>query len=177
MGDSAPPEKPLFLGFAIMNTYQDRSYASMEKLFVDQSIEIHAPASKVWSAITTHDNTDEWAFLFSQGGPQFRIESDWELGSPVFWKGQDGSIIIEGNVTALEPNKLLRFTVFDVREERPVVSEQDGITYELTEQDGVTILHVLHGDFSVMEEGEKYCRLSNEVWARVLPKIKELAER
>jgi uncharacterized protein YndB with AHSA1/START domain len=149
----------------------------MEKLFVDRSIKIDAPAQKVWSVLTKDAHTDEWASLFSHGTPQFRIESDWKIGSPVFWKGQDGSIIIEGNVTALEPNKLLRFTVFDVRMEKPSFAEQDGITYELTEHDGTTTLRVLQGDFSGMEEGEKYCRLSGDIWDRVLPKIKEMAER
>jgi uncharacterized protein YndB with AHSA1/START domain len=51
-------------------------------------------------------------------------------------------VIVEGNVTALEPNKLLRFTVFDVRGERPPVTEEDGITYELKERNGKTTLRI-----------------------------------
>ena len=86
-------------------------------------------------------------------------------------------MIVEGNVTALEPNKFLRFTVFDVRGEKPPVTEEDGITYELTEHTGKTTLRLLQGDFSAMPEGEKYHRLSAEVWDRVLPKVKELAEK
>src|SRR5205807_6828368 len=105
------------------------------------------------------------------------IESDWNLGSPVLWKGQDGNVIVEGEVTALEPNTFLRFTVFDVRGEKPPVTEEDGITYELTEQSGKTTLRLLQGDFSVMAEGEKYHRLSAEVWDRVLPEVKALAEK
>jgi len=30
----------------------------MEKLFVDQSIEIHAPASRVWQVLTQRSYTD-----------------------------------------------------------------------------------------------------------------------
>ena len=148
----------------------------MEKLFVEKSIKINAPASRVWDALTRPDSTDQWALEFS-GGAEFHIESDWKLGSPVLWKGQDGSVIVQGNVTALEPNKFLRFTVFDVRGEKPPVTEEDGITYELTEQNGKTMLRLSQGDFSVMAEGEKYHRLSAEVWDRVLPKVKELAEK
>lgn len=148
----------------------------MEKLFVDRSIDIDAPAPKVWNALTTDNSTDGWAFLFARGGPQFQIESAWKLGSPVYWRGQDGSILLEGNVTAFEKNKLLRFTVFDVRRARPHVSAEDGITYALTEHDGTTTLHVAQGDYSGMDEGEKRCRLSGAIWDRVLPKIKELAE-
>lgn len=54
----------------------------MSKLFVDISIEINAPVSKVWDVLTNHEFTSEWASEFSGGSP-LRIESDWELGSPV----------------------------------------------------------------------------------------------
>lgn len=149
----------------------------MEKLFVDQTIEIKAPASKVWDAITKRENTGQWAKEFSSGGPEFHIESNWQLESPVLWKGQDGTVIVEGNVTALEPNKLLRFTVFDVRSpERPTVTEKDGITFQLSEEYRKTTLHILHGDFSAMTDGEKYRDASAEIWDKVLPRIKELAE-
>ena len=99
----------------------------MEKLFVEKTIEINAPASTVWNALTRREYTDQWALEFS-GGSKFHIESDWKLGSPVLWKGLDGSVIVQGNVTANEPNKFPRFTVFDVRGEKPPVTEEDGIT-------------------------------------------------
>jgi hypothetical protein len=70
----------------------------------------------------------------------------------------------------------LRFTVFDVRSDRPPAKEEDGITYELIEKDDKTRLHILQGDFSAMPDGEKYRDLSAEIWDRVLLKVKELAE-
>lgn len=148
----------------------------MPKLFVQKTIEINASAHNVWEALTKPEETAVWAKEFSSGGPEFHIESDWQLGSPVFWKGQDGAVIVEGNVTALELNKLLRFTVFDVRSPRPLVTAEDGITFKLVEHKGITTLHLTHGDFSVLPEGERYCRMSAEIWDRVLPKVKELAE-
>ncbi|MBO1510189.1 SRPBCC family protein [Metabacillus bambusae] len=149
----------------------------MEKLFVDESIEINASSAKVWEALTNPTYADQWASEFSSGGPQFSIVSEWNFGSPVLWKGQDETVIVEGNVTALELHKVLRFTVFDVRSsERPPVTEEDGITFNLSEQDGKTSLHILQGDFSVMKDGEKYRDLSAEIWGKVLPKIKNMAE-
>jgi uncharacterized protein YndB with AHSA1/START domain len=149
----------------------------MTKLFVDKKIEISASASEVWKAITKRKNSDQWALEFSSGGPQFHIESDWELGSPVLWNGEDGVINVEGTVTACEQNKFLRFTVFDVRSlQRIDVNEEDGITFKLAEENGKTTLHILQGDFSPMEDGEKYRDASAEIWDKVLPKIKELAE-
>ena len=148
----------------------------MEKLFVIKTIEINAPASKVWDALTMREYTDQWALEFTSGA-EFHIESDWNPGSPVLWTGQDGSVIVQGNVTALEPQKFLRFTVFDVRGEKPPVTDEDGITYELTEQNGKTLLRISQGDFSSMAEGEKYRNLSAEIWDRVLLKMKALAEK
>lgn len=149
----------------------------MTKLFVDKKIEINAVASKVWEAITKRENSDQWALEFSSGGPQFYIESDWNLGSLVLWKGKDGVVNVEGIVTAREQNKLLRFTVFDVRSLQKIdVNEEDGITFELAEDNGMTILHILQGDFSPMEDGEFYRDASARIWDKVLPKIKELAE-
>ena len=149
----------------------------MTKLFVDKKIDINAAASKVWDAITKRENSDQWAIEFSSGGPQFHIESDWKLGSPVYWKGEDGVVNVEGIVTAHEQNKILRFTVFDVRSLQKIdANEEDGITFELAEENGKTTLHILQGDFSPMEDGKKYRDLSAEIWDKVLPKIKELAE-
>src|SRR5947209_2887423 len=97
-------------------------------LFVKQSIEIQAPAAKVWQILTDSGLTRSWVREFF--GQDAELVSDWKLGSPVAWKVvRDGKTYVEGNVTALEPNKLLRYTVFDVRGERPPVSDEDGITF------------------------------------------------
>ncbi len=148
----------------------------VKKLYVEKAIEINAPLFRVWETLTKPELTAHWAPEFNGGSP-FQIESDWQPGSQVVWKGKDGKVMVEGNVTALEPNKFLRFTVFDVRSERPLAKEDDGITYKLTEKDGKTTLWVSQGDFSAMAEGEKYRDLSAAVWDRVLPKVKHLAER
>lgn len=146
------------------------------KLFVDLKIEIKAPAKKVWTAITGHEFANLWAIEFSRGGAKFQIQADWDLGSPVLWEGEDGQVIVEGNVTKVKPYKLLRFTVFDLRYERPRVKGDDGITFVLTERKDKTALHVSQGDFSTLKEGEKHRDLSEQAWRRALPKIKELAE-
>jgi hypothetical protein len=57
------------------------------------------------------------------------------------------------------------------------VTQEDGITYELKERNGKTTLRISQGDYSVMAEGEKYHRMSAETWDRVLPKVKDLAEK
>ena len=146
----------------------------MMELFAKQSIEICATASRVWCVLTEPEFTRCWIDAF--GGLDGTIVSDWALGSPVQWTTADDKVIVEGNVTAVEPGRLLRFTVFDVRSERPPVSETDGITYTLSGQDGHTLLSVSQGDFAAMRDAEKYHQATVEVWKQVLPKIKSQAE-
>lgn len=151
----------------------------MPKLFVDITTEIQAPARAVWTVLTTHAYTDRWAQTFSAG--EFaHLHSDWQLGSPVHWLNPLKELCVDGKVTAREDEKLLRYTVFDARAEhgeRALVTEEDGITYELSEHDGVTTLHLLQGDFGVMENGEKYRDMTIESWNKALPVIRQLAER
>ena len=103
--------------------------------------------------------------------------SDWQLGSQVFWNDPSGKTVVEGNVTKVEPGKSLRFTVFDVELGRTPVTEEDGMTFELMEKDGKTTLHLLHGDFAILAEAQKYYDMTLEAWNNILPKIKELSEK
>ena len=148
----------------------------MAKLFVDKTVEIDALPFKVWDVLTKPEYTAQWAPEFERGAP-FRIESDWHIGAPVLWKDEDNQTVVQGKVTRLEPEKLLRFTVSDMRTvEEPAGTDEDGITFEITPRDARTLLHLRQGDFSSMNEGEKFRDMSDEVWDRVLPKIKRLAE-
>jgi uncharacterized protein YndB with AHSA1/START domain len=149
----------------------------MKKLFINKSIEINAPASKVWDVLTKPQFVDQWAAEFSSSGPKISVESDWKLGSPVLWKDESGKIAVEGKVLMLEPNKKLHYSVIDVEMgEVPTMDETDGITYLLAGHAGSTKFSVVHGDFGKFGEGQKYYDMTAPVWDRILPKVKKLAE-
>jgi uncharacterized protein YndB with AHSA1/START domain len=146
----------------------------MAELFVSRSIEINTPPEKVWLVLTHPDFTKQWIGAFRAVGA---IVSAWRYGDPVLWKGLDGRVLVKGTVTALEPQKLLRFTVFDIHmKKEPKVLETDGITYALTDKDGHTILSVVQGDFGKVENGELHYKATLAVWKKALPMIKQLAE-
>lgn len=146
----------------------------MAKLFVTKSIEIKAAPSKVWQVLTDTSLTAGWVPEFGIKGS---LHSDWSMGGTVRWKDLDGRTFVEGTVTGLQLHRFLRYTVFDMGSlERPPVSEEDGITFRLSEERGRTKLDLTQGDFSAMTDGQKYHQMSSEVWDRVLPKIKELSE-
>ncbi|NTW23010.1 SRPBCC domain-containing protein [Candidatus Falkowbacteria bacterium] len=145
----------------------------MSRLFIEKSVEIDASAGKVWKVLTMPEYTDKWTPGFSS---DIRVESDWQLGSPVLWKSATGKVEVEGNVTKVIPEKILQFTVFDVDMGRMPVTDDDGILFELSEQESKTTLKLRHGDFAVLAEAEKYYSMTLESWEIILPKIKELAE-
>lgn len=147
----------------------------MEKLFVDQTISINAPVEKVWQVLTDTQLTTKWAKEFTGGHP-FHLDSDWQLGSEVNWKDDQGVARVTGKVTAVDPSKLLRFTVMDIAHPVENLTEEDGITYIFTETDGTTTLNVRQGDFGIMEDGQKYRDMSDQIWQRVLTTVKDLAE-
>ena len=148
----------------------------MEKLFVQKSIEISVEAKKVWKVLTEPAYTKKWVETGWENN-DLNISSDWKFGRDVLWKSNQGELLVNGKVTALNPYKLLRFTVFDVNStETFPVNEGDGITYEFNEHNGATTLKIRQGDFSIIKEGKKYHDQTDAIWNRVLPKVKELAE-
>jgi uncharacterized protein YndB with AHSA1/START domain len=147
----------------------------MNTLFTDQTITIHASPATIWQIITEPRYTKLWANEFTGGAP-FYIESGWKLNDPVIWKDENDKIVVEGTVTAHEYGKLLRFTVFAANAPHAAVKEDDGITWQLRQKGPNTELRVRQGDFSSVKGGEKNYEHTEQIWSRVLPKIKKLAE-
>lgn len=122
--------------------------------------------------LTNPDLTKEWIKEF---WPDFGIlESDWKSGSPMLWKVADGKIGAEGEVSAVKPYTVLRFS-FRVND--PNTSKQEDLTYRLEERDGHTGLSISMGDFGDTPEHELCYPGAAEGWDKALPKIKELAEK
>ncbi len=150
----------------------------MAKLVVEKSIEITAPAAKVWAVLTKPEFTSQWAEAFGATGP---IDSDWQPDSQVLWRNAKGEVYVHGKVVAMEPEKLLQFTTRDVRRELQPVSglEEDDITqrYALSGQAGHTTLSIANGDFGKLANGEEIFPFAIANWDGLLPKLKELAEK
>jgi uncharacterized protein YndB with AHSA1/START domain len=51
-----------------------------KELIITNSIDIHASASKVWDALTNPEQTKKYMF-------GCETVSDWEVGSPLLWRG------------------------------------------------------------------------------------------
>ena len=151
----------------------------MNEIYVRRSIEIDASPSRVWEVLTKPEFTEQWADAFGATGP---IDSSWTLGGKVSWKNAKGEVYVDGIVTAVVPDELLRFTVCDRLNpdlQPPSGLTEDEITqsYSLVADGKRTILSTAHGDFCKLTNGARLYPLVEQLWARLLPKIKELVER
>jgi uncharacterized protein YndB with AHSA1/START domain len=145
-------------------------------LFVKNTIAIKASASKVWDALVNPQKTRQYMF-------GCETVSDWKKGSSLLWKGQhEGKdiIYVKGTITEIQPTNLLVYTTIDPHSKIDDISENYlTVTYELSEENGQTILKVSQGDYSTVAEGESRYKDSynnGEGWNPILVEIKKLVE-
>ena len=137
----------------------------MPNHFVEKSIEINAPVSKVWRVFT------DPALTRQMGG---EYVTEWKVGSSFSWKGLDGQILTNGSILKIEPEKLLQHNLFDsgAASKESILSV---ITYEFNEQNGRTLL-LAREEFSQPKNDEEYID-ANEGWDVALQSVKAIAEK
>ncbi len=133
------------------------------------SIEINAPVSKVWEALTTPDIIKQYFFGTD-------AVSDWKVGSPLIFKGEWEGKKYEDKGTILDivPNKLFKYTYWSSMsgiEDKP--ENYVDITYELTKKNNHTILEVTQENIP----DEKTKDHSEQNWRKVLGDLKKLLEK
>jgi len=146
-----------------------------DNLSIRNTIQIAAPAAKVWEALTSPEWTRQYMY-------SCEVESDWKEGSPVIWKmAHEGKRIIpvKGIVLKIDPGHLLVYTVID-----PNAGMEDipanylNVTYELIPMGDQTLLEVTQDGYEHAANGEKRYQdaLEGGGWDSILAKIKELLE-
>jgi len=147
----------------------------MEGLFVENTINIHAPAAKVWDALTNPDQTKKYMF-------GCETVSDWKQGSSLLWNmNHDGKEItaVKGVIRNIEPAKRLEYTVIDPNAGLADVPENYlTVNYKLEEKNGDTILSVSQGDYNKVGDGPKRYEhaMAGGGWQSILEEIKKLVE-
>jgi uncharacterized protein YndB with AHSA1/START domain len=130
--------------------------------------EISASADQVWAALTDPDQIKEYMF-----GSQ--VETDWEPGSQIRWKGEfEGkSYEDKGEVLEAEPGRRLKVTHFS-----PLTGQDDvpenyhTVTYELAEHDGHTHVSLSQDNAGSEQEAEH----SSATWQQMLDGLKKQVE-
>lgn len=155
--------------FSTSNVIDDNMKS--KTLFIEKSIEIDAPAGKVWRALTHPDSSREWIRTW---WPEFDVlESTWQPGAPVLWRLCNGTIGGEGLVVIAEPYWEL---AYNFKALDSSFDKQEVLQFRLREINDTTLLAVSIGDFADSPDHEACYSGAVDGWNKALPKLKTIAE-
>ena len=142
----------------------------MTKAYIARAeIVIHAPASDVWDALVKPE-------LIKQYLVGTEVTTDWQVGSPITYKGvwEDKTYEDKGKVLHVEREKLLLSSYWSSLSGLPDMPEYyKTIRYELSlEQEKGTRLVITQDN----NDSEEEANLSAENWKGVLGGIKKIVE-
>src|SRR5512133_807095 len=131
--------------------------------------DIDAPRQTVWDALT--DPAQIKQFMFGT-----HVQTDWQPGSPITWKGEyEGkSYEDKGEIVEVQRGQRLVVTHFSPlsgQEDKP--ENYHHLTYELSDQNGGTRLSLSQDGNGSEDEAEH----AKKNWEAMLASIKELLER
>jgi uncharacterized protein YndB with AHSA1/START domain len=137
-------------------------------LIAEASTTVHAPREKVWDALVNPRMIKQYMF-----GTE--VESDWQVGSPIVWKGEwqgkryeDKGVILE-----LEPARRIQYSHFSPLSGLPDTPENyHTVTVELSD-DGAMTLVELSQDNNGTEEARDHSRAN---WQQMLRALKDHLE-
>jgi uncharacterized protein YndB with AHSA1/START domain len=137
-------------------------------LIAEASATIDAPREKVWDALVNPMIIKQYMF-----GTE--VESDWEVGSPIVWKGewQGKRYEDKGVILRLEPARRIQYSHFSPLSGRPDTPENyHTVTVELSD-DGAMTLVELSQDNNGNEEARERSRTN---WKQMLSALKDHLE-
>lgn len=129
---------------------------------------VEAPKEEVWEALTDPDLISRYMF-----GTE--VSTDWEVGSPIAWKGEwDGrSYQDKGTILELKPLRLLRYSHFS-----PLSGMADSpenyhtVTIEIAGDGSTTTVHLSQDNNETTEAREH----SAANWQTMLDGLKDVVE-
>ena len=130
--------------------------------------EVAADAQRVWEAMTDPDQVAQ----YMMGS---RVETDWQVGSPITWSGEmDGKPYQDkGEVLRADPGWLLEVTHYSPlmgQEDRP--ENYHTVHYELAQSDTGTVVTLTQDGCTDEEQAEQF----SQSWQGMLDGMKRVVE-
>ena len=130
--------------------------------------DIDASTADVWTALTSPEAIAQYMW-----GAQ--VETDWEPGSPIVWRGEYEGTPYEdkGKIVEILPGQRLVVTHYSpLRGKEDVPESYHTLTYMLGASDGCTHLSLSQDGNGSEEEAEH----SRGMWEQMLAGVKRVAE-
>ena len=121
---------------------------------------------KLWQALTDGEFTRRY-----WGGR--RIESDWQVGSPVKHVREDGGVDWQGEVLQSERPRLLSYTFHMLISEQHRGERPSRVTFDLQPMGLVVKLTLTHDDF---ESEKTTLETTRHGWPAIMSSLKSLLE-
>jgi uncharacterized protein YndB with AHSA1/START domain len=141
-----------------------------ENFVAEKQVTVKASADTVWKALTDPKLVKEYMHGTN-------LETSWEVGSPIAWKGEWKGKPYEdkGTVLAVEPSKLLSVTHWSPMggsEDKP--ENYHTLTYEIAERGSGTVLTLKQDNNPTQEAANT---MAEQNWGPVLEGLRAVAER
>ena len=140
----------------------------MANLSLKTTINVNAPAAKVWKALTDPEIVKQYFFGTN-------VKSDWKKGSRITWSGEWEGKTYEDHGTILEinPGQHVKYSYWNSMsgtEDKP--ENYQNVTYDLNENNGVTTLTIIQDNVK-SEQAKEH---SEQNWQWIFGKLKKLIE-
>ena len=140
----------------------------MKVLTLKKSININAPVSKVWDALTNRELIK--VYFFGTDGI-----SDWKKGSPIVYRGvwEGKAYEDKGNIIDIEPEKFIFYNYWSSMSGTEDIPENYAkIRYELSADSNRTIFTVIQHDIKTQEAHDH----SATNWGYIMDGLKKMLE-
>jgi uncharacterized protein YndB with AHSA1/START domain len=127
---------------------------------------IRATPEKVWEALTSAAFTSQY---FHGAG----VRSDWQIGSPVVFEGDDGNALVDGEILVANRPTRLSFSWRSLYDEELATESPSRVTFDIEAMQGVCRLRITHDNF---ETGSKTYEHVSQGWSSIICSLKSLLE-
>jgi uncharacterized protein YndB with AHSA1/START domain len=128
------------------------------------AIHIATTPERLWEALTSNE-------FIQQYWPEWRIESEWRVGSPVTYRTADGTFYSQGEVLECSPPNRLSYTWPESEGEKQAALPEQ-LVWEITAKGPETVkLLLVHSRLS-----EEFYKGVGEGWPMILSSLKSLLE-